>query len=51
MGERHLFTFMCFLGLFLNYAVRFTLPIGIVAMVVKGTETDTNKAIHNTFAS
>ena len=35
-GERHTFTLMSFMGLAVSYAIRFTLPIGIVAMVVKG---------------
>ena len=37
-GERHLFVLMSFLAIAVNYAMRFTLPIGIVAMVKKGTE-------------
>ena len=35
-GERHTFSFMAFIGLAVSYAIRFTLPIGIVAMVAKG---------------
>ena len=36
-GERHTYTLMAFLGITVSYAIRFTLPIGIVAMVAKGT--------------
>ena len=35
-GERHTFTLMSFVGLAVAYAIRFSLPIGIVAMVAKG---------------
>ena len=35
-GERHTFTLMSFIGLAVAYAIRFSLPIGIVAMVAKG---------------
>ena len=37
-GERHVFVLMSFLAIAINYAMRFTLPIGIVAMVTKGAE-------------
>ena len=37
-GERHLFVLMSFLAIAINYAMRFTLPIAIVAMVRKGVE-------------
>ena len=33
-----MFVLMSFLAIAVNYAMRFTLPIGIVAMVKKGTE-------------
>ena len=38
-GERHLFVLMSFLAIGINYAMRFTLPIAIVAMVEKGWDT------------
>ena len=37
-GERHTFTLMSFVGLAVAYAIRFSLPIGIVAMVAKGAK-------------
>ncbi len=34
-GARHTFSLLCFAAFFVCYALRFTMPIAIVAMVIK----------------